>query len=145
LGINLIYLTLAVFLPIATLLIVSFSSAWLGYIDLSQLTTKYYRYIFSTSPLAVRGIRNSFILATSAANDIHYHSDGDCVCDPPDAEQNEGWLDFITTIPIAVSGLVMAVGLLVALIRTPVYSTLWILLIAYVIRFFTYGQRSIWE
>ena len=32
---------------------------------------------------------------------------------------------------------------MVALIRTPVYSTLWILLIAYVIRFFTYGQRSI--
>jgi len=143
LGINLIYLTLAVFLPIATLLIVSLSNAWFGYIDLGQLTTKYYTYIFSTSPLALRGIRNSFILATSAATIAIAIATVIAYAIHRTRSKMRGWLDFITTVPIAVSGLVMSVGLLVALIRTPVYSTLWILLIAYVIRFFTYGQRSI--
>jgi iron(III) transport system permease protein len=143
LGINLVYLTLAVFLPVATLLLVSFSTAWLGYIDLGQFTTKYYSYIFSTSPLALRGIRNSFILATSAATIAIAIAMVIAYAIHRTRSRMRGWLDFITTIPIAVSGLVMSVGLLVALIRTPIYSTLWILLIAYVIRFFTYGQRSI--
>lgn len=143
LGINLVYLTLAVFLPVATLLIVSFSTAWLGRIDLGQLTTKYYTYIFSTSPLPLRGIRNSLILATSGATIAIAIATVIAYAIHRTRSKLRGWLDLITTVPIAVSGLVMAVGLLVALIRTPVYSTLWILLIAYVIRFFTYGQRSI--
>jgi iron(III) transport system permease protein len=143
LGINLVYLTLAVFLPVATLLIVSFSTAWLGRIDLGQLTTKYYTYIFSTSPLPLRGIRNSLILATSGATIAIVIATVIAYAIHRTRSKLRGWLDLITTVPIAVSGLVMSVGLLVALIRTPVYSTLWILLIAYVIRFFTYGQRSI--
>ena len=143
LGINLLYLTLAVFLPVATLLIVSLSKAWLGYIDLGNMTTKYYTYIFSTSPLALRGIRNSFILAISGATIAIIIATVIAYAIHRTRSKLRGWLDFITTIPIAVSGLVMSVRLLVALIRTPVYSTLWILLIAYVIRFFTYGQRSI--
>jgi iron(III) transport system permease protein len=143
LGINLVYLLLAVFLPVATLLIVSFSTAWLGRIDFGQLTTKYYTYIFSTSPLAVRGIRNSLILATSGATIAIAIATVIAYAIHRTRSKLRGWLDLITTVPIAVSGLVMSVGLLVALIRTPVYSTLWILLIAYVIRFFTYGQRSI--
>ncbi len=143
LTINLLYLTLAVFLPVATLLIVSLSTAWLGTIDLGNMTTKYYTYIFTTSPLAVRGIRNSFILAISGATIAIAIATVIAYAIHRTRSKLRGWLDFITTLPIAVSGLVMSVGLLVALIRTPVYSTLWILLIAYVIRFFTYGQRSI--
>ena len=143
LGINLLYLLLAVVLPIATLLIVSFSTAWFGYIDLGNLTTKYYKYIFSTSPLAIRGIQNSLILATAGATIAIAIATVIAYAIHRTKSRLRGWLDFITTIPIAVSGLVMAVGLLVALIRTPVYSTLWLLLIAYVVRFFTYGQRSI--
>lgn len=143
LGANIIYLTLAVFLPVATLLIVSFSTAWLGHIDFGNFTTKYYTYIFSTSPLAFRGIRNSLILATSGATIAIVIATVVAYAIHRTRSRMRGWLDFITTIPIAVSGLVMSVGLLVTLIRTPVYSTLWILLIAYIIRFFTYGQRSI--
>jgi iron(III) transport system permease protein len=37
----------------------------------------------------------------------------------------------------------MAVGLFVTLLRTPVYGTLWILLIAYAVRYFPYGQRGV--
>lgn len=143
LGINLAYLTLAVFLPIAALLIVSLSNAWFGHVDLGQLTTKYYTFIFSTSPLAVRGIQNSLILATSAATISIVIATVIAYAIHRTRSRMRAWLDLVTTIPIAVSGLVMAVGLLVALIRTPVYGTLWILLIGYVVRFFTYGQRSI--
>ena len=37
----------------------------------------------------------------------------------------------------------MAIGLLIVFIQTPIYGTLWILLAGYVIRYFTYGQRSV--
>jgi len=140
---NLLYLTLAVFLPIATLLVVSLSKAWLGKINLVDFTGHWYQFIFTENPLALRGIKNSLILATSGA------TVGICIATVISyaihrtRSKLRGWLDFITTVPIAVSGMVMAIGLLVALIRTPLYGTLSILLLAYVIRFFTYGQRSV--
>jgi iron(III) transport system permease protein len=34
-------------------------------------------------------------------------------------------------------------GILVTYIKTPIYATLWILLLGYVTRFFPYGQRNI--
>jgi iron(III) transport system permease protein len=143
LAVNLLYLTLAVLLPIATLLVVSFSKAWLGNINLVDFTAHWYQFIFTQNPLALRGIKNSLILATVGA------TVGICIATiisyaiHRTHSKLRGWLDFITTVPIAVSGMVMSIGLLVALIRTPLYGTLSILLLAYVIRFFTYGQRSV--
>ncbi|MBI2015969.1 MAG: hypothetical protein HYS77_10600 [Candidatus Rokubacteria bacterium] len=39
--------------------------------------------------------------------------------------------------------LLISMGILVAYIRTPLYSTLWILLIGYVTRYLPYGQRMV--
>jgi iron(III) transport system permease protein len=39
--------------------------------------------------------------------------------------------------------MVLAIGILQALIRTPLYGTLGIILVAYIVRFLTYGQLSI--
>jgi len=142
-GINLVYLALAVVLPIVTLIIVSFSRSWSGDIDLGQLTTQYYTYLFTTDDIAARGLKNSLILSTSGATIAIIIATVIAYAIHRTRSKLRGWLDFITTVPIAVSGLIMAVGLLVLLIRTPLYGTLWMLLAAYVIRFFTYGQRSI--
>ena len=143
LSINLLYLTLAVVLPIITLFFVSVSKAWLGKINFTEFTAHWYLFIFTQDDLTLRGIKNSLILATAGA------TIGICIATIISYAIHRtqsvfrGWLDFVTTLPIAVSGMVMAIGLLVALIKTPLYGTLSIILLAYVIRFFTYGQRSI--
>jgi iron(III) transport system permease protein len=52
-------------------------------------------------------------------------------------------LDFLCVVPIGFPGIVLAMGVLVTYIRTPIYATLWILLLGYITRFFPYGQRNI--
>jgi iron(III) transport system permease protein len=43
------------------------------------------------------------------------------------------------TLPIAVPGLVYGIGLLWIYLRTPLYGTIWVLLLAYVAKFLPYG------
>jgi iron(III) transport system permease protein len=46
---------------------------------------------------------------------------------------------FIGVLPVAVPGLVYGIGLLWTYIRTPIYGTIWILLLAYVAKFIPYA------
>ena len=52
-------------------------------------------------------------------------------------------LDYLSVIPIGFPGIVLAMGVLIAYIKTPIYATLWILLLGYITRFFPYGQRNV--
>jgi len=52
-------------------------------------------------------------------------------------------IDFLCVVPIGFPGIVLAMGVLVTYIQTPIYATLWILLLGYVTRFFPYGQRNV--
>jgi iron(III) transport system permease protein len=142
-GISLAYVLLAVVLPILTLVIVSFQRAWLGHVNLDQLSTQYYGYLFTDNPLAARGLFNSIFLSGAGATIAILMAIVISYVIHRTQSWGRGWLDLITTMPIGISGLVMAIGLLVVFIQTPIYGTLWILLAAYVIRYFTYGQRSV--
>lgn len=48
-------------------------------------------------------------------------------------------LSFVGVLPVAVPGLVFGIGLLWTYLQTPLYGTLWILLLAYVAKFLPYG------
>ena len=48
-------------------------------------------------------------------------------------------LAFVGVLPVAVPGLVYGIGLLWTYISTPLYGTIWILLLAYVAKFLPYG------
>jgi iron(III) transport system permease protein len=143
LAVNLLYLTVAVALPIGTLVAVSFSRAWLGYLDPTQFSTQYFVYLATRNPIAIRGIRNSLILAIAGATLAMTIATVIAYIIHRTKSRARSWLDVVTTLPIGIPGLVLAIGLFVALIRTPLYGTLWILLLGYTIRFFTYGQRTI--
>src|SRR5260370_22933227 len=52
-------------------------------------------------------------------------------------------LDFLCVVPIGFPGIVLAMGVLVTYIKTPIYATLWIILLGYITRFFPYGQRNV--
>jgi len=147
-GYNLAFIAVAVVLPIVCLVIVSLHPVWTGKIVWADLTTiNYVKTLFWWRPEAIsaatNGIGNSLILAFGGASIamvmalvISYM-----------IHRTKGFgvrmLDFLSVVPIGFPGIVLAMGVLVTYIQTPIYATLWILMLAYITRFFPYGQRNI--
>ena len=145
---NLMFIAVAVVLPIVCLIIVSLHPVWTGKIVWADLTTiNYVKTLFWWRPDAIaaatNGIANSLILAFGGASIamvmalvISYM-----------IHRTKGFgvrmLDFLSVVPIGFPGIVLAMGVLVTYIQTPIYATLWILMLAYITRFFPYGQRNI--
>jgi len=148
LGYNLIFVLFAVVLPLLGLLIVSLHPVWQGRIIPSDLTLhNYERVLFwwrgDHIQAATNGIGNSIILAFVGATiamalaiPVSYM-----------IHRIKGYgskvLDFLCIVPIGFPGIVLAMGVLITYIKTPIYATLWILLLGYITRFFPYGQRNI--
>lgn len=147
-GYNMVYILVSVVLPILCLMIVSLHPVWQGGIEWDQLTfINYERTLFFWDPesisAATNGIINSFILAFGGASIamvlalvVSYM-----------IHRTKGYgsrlLDFLCVVPVGFPGIVLAMGVLVTYIQTPIYATLWILLLGYITRFFPYGQRNI--
>ena len=145
---NLFYIFVAVVLPIACLAIVSLHPVWTAEIQLSEITLRNYeKTLFFWDPdsieAATNGILNSFFLAFAGASIamvlalvVSYM-----------IHRTQGFgsrlLDFLCVVPIGFPGIVLAMGVLVTYIQTPIYATLWILLLGYITRFFPYGQRNV--
>lgn len=145
---NVIFILVAVVLPIVSLLIVSLHPVWQGRIIPDDLTlSNYARVLFFWEPdhidAATNGIINSFILAFAGATIAMVLSVPISYMIHRTKGVGARVLDFLCVIPIAFPGIVLAMGVLVAYIQTPLYATLWILLLGYVTRFFPYGQRNI--
>jgi len=148
LAFNILYVLVSVILPIFCLFMVSLHPVWQGAIDWGGLTfINYERTLFfwqeNSIDAATNGVINSFYLAFGGASIamvlalvVSYM-----------IHRTKGYgsrlLDFLCVVPIGFPGIVLAMGVLVTYIQTPIYATLWILLLGYITRFFPYGQRNI--
>ncbi len=52
------------------------------------------------------------------------------------------WLDVLAFAPLAIPGIVMALAILLLYIRSPLYDTIWIIVLAHVTIFLAFGTRS---
>ncbi|HEU5018318.1 MAG TPA: iron ABC transporter permease [Pseudolabrys sp.] len=145
---NVIFLLVAVVLPILCLFAVSLHPVWQAEIIPSEFTLhNYVRTLFFWAPdhisAATNGIYNSFILAFLGATIAMMLS----LVMSYMIHRTKGFgsrlLDFLCVVPIGFPGIVLAMGVLITYIRTPIYATLWIILLAYITRFFPYGQRNV--
>jgi len=148
LAFNLVFILVAVVLPILCLFVVSLHPVWQSRIILTDLTLhNYVRTLFFWAPdhiaAATNGIYNSFILAFAGATIAMILS----LVVSYMIHRTKGFgarlLDFLCVVPVGFPGIVIAMGVLVTYISTPIYATLWILLLGYITRFFPYGQRNI--
>ncbi|MBI2525740.1 MAG: iron ABC transporter permease [Candidatus Rokubacteria bacterium] len=57
--------------------------------------------------------------------------------------RGRGVLDYLAFVPFAFPSTVLAVGIIGALITTPLYNTIWIMLLAFSIKFLPYGLRNL--
>ena len=131
--------------PIGVLTLTAVSKSWIDPPALANLTlTHFYSALFSDQ-IAVRGILNSFRLATAAALIAVLVGAAIAYLDVRTEVRGRRLLDYLAILPLGLPGTVIAVGILLAFIRPPfsIYGTIWILLVAYVARFIPLATRSV--
>ena len=130
--------------PIGVLGVNAFSRSWTEPISLGNLTLAHFNSALFQDQVAVRGIINSFKLATAAATVAVLIGAAVAYLDLRTDLRGRRMLDYLAILPLGLPGTVMAVGILLAFIRLPIpiYGTIWILLVAYVARFIPLATRS---
>lgn len=139
---NVGYLACAVGLPLVALTLVAVSPVWTGELDLRHATLANVRYVLFQYPLTWRALRNSLALAVGGATAAVAIGLGTAWLLLRTRSTLRRVVDVAVSLPIAVPGVVLGVGVLVAYLRTPLYGTLAILLVAYVTRFLPYAHRA---
>jgi len=143
LGFNVLYLLAALAVPILSLLLMSLSKYWSGTFNPQLFTVANYSYVLFDFPVTKVALQNSLILAVVGAT----LSVALCVVLSYTIYRGRtfgrGALDFVVMLPMAVPAIVMAMALLLVWVRTPLYGTLLILLVAYVTRYMPVAQRNI--
>jgi iron(III) transport system permease protein len=147
-GYNIAFILIAVLLPLLCLLVVSLHPVWQGRIIPSDLTfINYQKTLFfwrsDSIKAATNGIYNSFILAFAGATIAMVLSLVVSHMIHRTKGAGSRLLDLLCVVPIGFPGIVLAMGVLVTYIQTPIYATLWIILLGYITRFFPYGQRNV--
>lgn len=130
--------------PIGVLTLTAFSKSWTDPLSLSNFTIAHFGTALFFDQVAVRGIINSFKLATGAATIALLLGAAVAYLDLRTTVRGRRLLDYLAILPLGLPGTVMAVGILLAFIRLPIplYGTIWILLAAYVARFVPLATRS---
>jgi iron(III) transport system permease protein len=139
-------LTFAVFiLPVLTVVWSSFLPFYMPPSSeaLASVTLDNYRQLFKL-PLIDRAFRNSVVLGLSSATIVMLLTAVTAWIVVRTRSRLAGALDFFAFSPIAVPGLVLGIAILwlYLTVPIPIYGTLWILLIAYVIKYMPYGMRA---
>jgi iron(III) transport system permease protein len=130
--------------PVAVLAAAAFSETWTEPLSSANLTLRHFRVALLEDQVAVRGIVNSFTLATGAGLIAVLLGLAIAYIDLRTTMRGRRLLDYLAILPLGLPGTVMAVGVLLAFIRPPLvlYGTIWILLAAYVARFVPLAVRS---
>jgi iron(III) transport system permease protein len=130
--------------PIGVLALAAFSKSWIEPLSLGNFTLAHFHAALFSDQVSMRGILNSFRLATAAAVLAVMIGAVVAYLDLRTTVRGRRLLDYLAILPLGLPGTVMAVGILLAFIRLPVpiYGTIWILLAAYVARFVPLATRG---
>jgi iron(III) transport system permease protein len=143
LGLEIIYIGGAVLLPLMALLMVAFSPIWTGHFRPAFATLGNFKYVLFNYSLTQQAILNSLTLALVGATlgvlmsllQAYYLNRGPA--------RGRTLVDALLSLPLGIPGIILGLGFLILAIRTPLYSTLTIIAIAYVARFFPLATRSL--
>jgi iron(III) transport system permease protein len=142
LTLEVLYIGLGVALPLIALLMVSLQSIWTGQFRFGFLTMQNFTYVLFNYDLTRTAILNSVLLAVVGASigvglgvlQSYFLNRG--------ASRARGFIEAFLSLPIGIPGIILGLGFLILAVRTPLYSTLWIILIAYVAHYFPLAMRT---
>ncbi len=143
LALEVCYIGGGVVLPVIALLMVSFSRLWTGRFLLRTASIGNFDYVLTRYNLTQQAIVNSLELALVGATlgvalsilQAYYLTRGN--------PRRRALVDALLALPLGIPGIILGLGFLILAIRTPLYSTLTIILIAYIARFFPFATRTI--
>jgi len=138
LALILAYVLAADVLPFGALLISSLMKYSSGTLTADIITTHHYRTFFGTQNMLV-ALWNTVFLALLAGVACVLLGFVISLSELRRPNIATKLLAFASVLPVAVPGLVYGIGLVWTWLQTPVYGTVWILLIAYVAKFLPYG------
>jgi iron(III) transport system permease protein len=136
---------LIVVFPLFALVLTSFLRFWGADLAWENLTLSHYAAVLGT-PAALRGIVNSLILAPAAATILVVVTALISYLNIKARIRGAGVLDAAGLIPFALPGSVIGVSMILAWSNPPIgptlYGTLWILLVAYIMRYMAFGLQT---
>jgi iron(III) transport system permease protein len=137
------YVGCGVILPFIAVLMVSLMPLWMGRFPLDQVTLDNYRYILLEYDLTRAAIVNSLVLAFGGATIAVLLGVLQSYYLNHTSNRYRALVDTILYFPVGIPGVILGLGFLILAIRTPLYSTMAILLIAFVAKFFPLAMRAI--
>lgn len=142
LGINFLYLALTI-IPFLNLVFVSFLPQWIGEFKFDRFGLENYYTVLFVNETTKRGFLNSVILATIGATlSVFFCMLLSGLINRTNIPGRKG-IDFIAMLPITLPGIVLGMGFLSAWINTPIYGTIWILMLAYIVCFLPTSLKSV--
>jgi iron(III) transport system permease protein len=106
-------------------------------------TLENYRYVLFEYDLTRTAIKNSLILAVAGASIGVGLSVLQSYYLNRSRSKARGLVEAVLTLPLGIPGIILGLGFLILALRTPLYSTLMIILIAYVAHFFPLAIRTV--
>lgn len=140
-GINALYL-LFVIVPFLALLLVSLQDAWTGSFEWARLTLANYHQVLFVDVTAKRGLMNSLVISTVGATlAVAVSLLLALVLQRTRLPARQG-IVWLSMLPVTVPGIVLGFGFLVAFVSTPLYGTLWLIMLAYIVHYLPTGLRN---
>ena len=143
--ITLIFALIVFIFPVLTIVWSSFLPFYMAPSSeaLASLSFDNYKRLFSL-PLIGRAFWNSLVLGISSSTIVMTLTAMMAWIVVRTQWRGRGTLDFLAFSPIAIPGLVLGIAImwLYLTVPIPIYGTIWILLIAYVIKYLPYGMRA---
>lgn len=143
LTVQVLYIGLGVVLPIIALLMVSLQSIWTGRFRSGYATIENFTYVLFNYDLTRTAIVNSLLLAVVGASIGVGLSVLQSYYLNRSTSKARGFIEAVLSLPIGIPGIILGLGFLILAVRTPLYSTIWIILIAYVAHFFPLAIRTV--
>jgi iron(III) transport system permease protein len=143
LAFEIVYIGCAVALPMAALVMVSLSTIWTGTFSAAAVTSHNFDYVLFDYSLTQQAVLNSLSLATVGATIGVSISALQAYYINRSVGRRRAFVDAVLSLPIGIPGIILGLGFLILAVRTPLYSTLAIIVIAYVAHFFPFATRTI--
>lgn len=142
-GFQLLYFLTAVVLPLMALLMVSASPLWTGLFRPDKANFSNFTYVLSEFGMTQTAILNSLFIGVVGAT----LGVGLGALQAYFVRRNSTRLARIAepllSLPIGIPGIIIGLGFLILLIGTPLYTTIWIIIIACVAHFFPLALRNV--
>src|SRR5665213_3468964 len=143
LALECVYLVMSVVLPVIALIAVAISPLWTGRFHAASATMANFKYVLFDYALTRHAVLNSIFLAVVGATIGVVLSTLQSYFLERSRSKWRGLVDAMLSLPLGIPGIVLSLFFLILAIRTPLYGTLAIMLIAYIARFFPFSTRVI--